>query len=156
MRKQMPENMPDRKPLQMKTCFESLPTLEISDEKMEKSRGHSTKNAFFLENIHTNKNSFWPPDFESGNAMPHCSMPWASLWVLYLVDHTSLEPGNAMPGMDYNLLVSTLIIMWHRWPWLKVGQCTFFNHFHMPHVVSLKSEPHASWHVAGCRLPWIQ
>ena len=71
----MPENMPDRKPLRMKTCFESLPTLEISDEKMEKSRGHSTKNAFFLENIHTNKNSFWPPDFESGNAMPHCSMP---------------------------------------------------------------------------------
>ena len=25
--------------------------------------------------------------------------------MLYLVDHTSLEPGNAMPGMDYNLLV---------------------------------------------------
>ena len=48
MRKQMPENMPDRKPLQMKTCFESLPTLEISDEKMEKSRGHSTKNTFFF------------------------------------------------------------------------------------------------------------
>ena len=36
MRKQMPENLPDRKPLQMKTCFESSPTLEISDERMEK------------------------------------------------------------------------------------------------------------------------
>ena len=64
MRKQMPENMPDRKPLQMKTCFESFPTLEISDEKMEKS----TQIFFFFEN------TFGPPDFESGN-MPHCSMP---------------------------------------------------------------------------------
>ena len=48
MSQRMPENMPDRKPLQMKTCFESLPTLEISDEKMEKSRGHSTKTTFFF------------------------------------------------------------------------------------------------------------
>ena len=42
MRKQMPENLPDRKPLQMKTCFESSPTLEMKEWK-------SQHKSFFLK-----------------------------------------------------------------------------------------------------------
>ena len=88
-----------RKPLQMKTCFESLPTLWKSQmKKKEKSKGHSTKNrTIFLKMLkqiqtffgHLTWNFFVPALSLTLSAIP--SGPYLS-WAWQCYD------------MDYNLL----------------------------------------------------